>query len=75
MPWRAACLAGKLGHKLSGLLPLEAAPVLLIEEADQLLVVGAPSWAVVRRLVKYDRLELPALPALENFSLCSVEAR
>ncbi len=45
MPWRAACLAGELGHKLSGLLPLEAAPVLLIEEADQLLVVGARAAA------------------------------
>ena len=36
----AAGLAGQLGHKMSGLLLLEAAPVWLAEEVDKLLVVG-----------------------------------
>jgi hypothetical protein len=37
---RAGALAGQLGHKMSGLLLLEAAPIWLAEEVDELLVVG-----------------------------------
>jgi len=29
-------------------------------------IASKKNWAVVRRLVGYDRLELPALPALEH---------
>lgn len=32
----------------------------------QTMMPGKKDWAVVRRLVGYDRLELPALPALEH---------